>query len=32
METYIHLWYLIEFFVEWKMFQTELVEKLIMNM
>jgi len=29
MKTYVHLWqYLAEFFLEWKMFQTEFVEKI----
>jgi hypothetical protein len=28
MMTYVHLWYVAEFFLEWGMFQTEVVEKI----
>jgi hypothetical protein len=28
MTTYVNLWYFAEFFLEWKMFQTEVVEKI----
>jgi hypothetical protein len=29
MKTYVHLWYyLAEFFLEWEMFQTEVVERI----
>jgi hypothetical protein len=29
MKTYVHLWqYLAEFFLEWEMFQTKVVEKI----
>ena len=27
MKTYVHLWYLTEFFLEWRILQTEVVEK-----
>ena len=27
-KTYVHLWYLAEFFLEWEMFQTKVVEKI----
>jgi len=30
MQTYV-LWYLAEFFVEWEMFQTEVVQKVKRN-
>ena len=30
MKTYAHLWYFAEFFLEWEMFQTEVVEKIIL--
>jgi hypothetical protein len=33
MTTYVHLWYcLAEFFLEWEMFQTEVVEKIKTNL
>jgi hypothetical protein len=28
MKTYVHLWYLAEFFLEWEIFQTKAVEKI----
>jgi hypothetical protein len=28
MNTYVHLWYLTELFLEWKIFQTKVVEKI----
>ena len=28
MKTYVHLWYLAEFFSEWEMFQIKVVEEL----
>jgi hypothetical protein len=28
MKVYAHLWYIVEFFLEWEMFQTKVVEKL----
>jgi hypothetical protein len=28
MKTYVHLWYLAELFLEWEMFQTQVVEKI----
>jgi len=28
MKTYVHLWYLAEFFLEWEMFQTKLLEQI----
>jgi hypothetical protein len=28
MKTYVNLWYLAEFFLEWEMFQTKRVEKI----
>jgi hypothetical protein len=28
MKTNMHLWYLAQFFLEWEMFQTEVVEKI----
>jgi hypothetical protein len=32
MKTYVHLWlYLAEFFLEWEMFQTNVVEKIKTN-
>ena len=27
MRTFVHLWYLAEFFAEWEMFQTDVAEK-----
>jgi hypothetical protein len=27
MTTYVHLWYLAQFFLVWEMFQTKVVEK-----
>jgi hypothetical protein len=32
MKTYVHLWqYLAEFFLEWEIFQTKFVDKIITN-
>ena len=28
MKTCVHLWYVAEFFLEWEMFQTKVVEKI----
>jgi hypothetical protein len=28
MNTYVHLWYLAEYFLEWEILQTEVVEKI----
>jgi hypothetical protein len=28
MKTYVHLWYVSEFFLEWEMFQTKVVQKI----
>ena len=28
MKTYVHLWYLAEFFLEWEMFQTKVAERI----
>ena len=28
MNTYVHLWYLAEYFLEWEIFQTKVVEKI----
>jgi hypothetical protein len=29
MKTYVHLRYLAQFFLEWEMFQTKVVEKIV---
>jgi hypothetical protein len=28
MKTYVHLWYVVEFFLEWEIFQTSVAEKI----
>ena len=28
MNTYVHLWYLAEHFLEWEMFQTKVLDKI----